>query len=156
MAWMRTCFKSPPPPHTFLGSPLDPCPRHACVCTHTHTHKSGTGREAGQLMEQHKRTLISLVPPLVTCLSAGRGKMNGWGWIGTRCSFRGMLCIENLICSLVVPSTIMCTNSCLSSFIQVPWMSFTHFPQILSSLLEPGFTSYCGRSEWLFYLRWLE
>lgn len=155
--WLEWELASNPPHlHTLHWAPpsIHLPVTHACV--HIHTHKSGTGREAGQLMEQHKRTLISLVPLLVTCLCLGRWKMNGWGWIGMRCSFCRMLCVENLISPLVVPSTIMCTNSCLSSFIQVPWMCFTHFPQILSSLLEPGFTSYCGRSEWLFYLSWLE
>lgn len=145
---------NPPQLHTLYWAPpsIHLPVTHACV--HTHAHKSGTGREAGQLMEQHKRTLISLVPLLVTCLSVRMSKMNGWRWTGMRCIFHWLLCVENLICPLLVPS-IMCTNSCLSSFIQVPWMHFTHFPQILSNLVEPSFTSYCGRSVWLFYLRWL-
>lgn len=154
MAWMRTCFKSPQLHTLFWAPPLMGLPvTHASV--HTHAHKSGTGREAGQLMAQHKNTLISLVPLLVTCLSEGVWKMNGWGWIGMRCSSHWMLCVENLICPLLVLSSIMCTNSCLSSFIQFSWMSFTHFPQMLSSLVEPSFTRYCGRSERLFYSRWL-
>lgn len=68
-------------------------------------------------MEQHERTLISLVGLLVTCLFMGEWKMNRWGWVGMK-QFCWMACVENL--SSPVLSSILCKNSCLSTFIQVP------------------------------------
>lgn len=136
---MRTCFKSPCPTHTSLGSPLNLCPT-THVHTHMHAH-SGTLREAGQFMEQHVRQLIYLIALLVTYLFMERWKMNQCGWIEIK-----YFCLLK-ICPFLKLSSILCEDSCLLSFIQVHCMSFTYFPEILSSLVEPGFTRYWGRRE---------
>lgn len=128
--------RPPPPLHTLYWAP----PSIHLPATHAYMHTQRTLRKAGQLMEQHERTLISLVGLLVTCLFMGEWKMNRWGWVGMKHSFVGWPVLK--ICPLLVLSSILCKNSCLSTFIQVPWMSFTHFPQVLFILVETGFTSY--------------
>lgn len=145
MAWMRTCFQSPPLLTLCWAPPSIHVPSRMRLCTHT--HKSGTGREAGQLMEQHKRTLISLVPLLVTCLSLGMWKMNGWGWIGMRCSFHWMLCVEKLVCPLLVPSSI------LHKFLPIQF--YSSFLNELYPFSSNIFQSSRGKFQKLLWKKWM-